>query len=122
MADLLGSRVRLRCHGGETARPFAMASTHPADIQPAHPGEAGIPARVIARSYRGGSWSYELRPETDPSLRLPMVLPDTAAAPEPGARLDLAFRDLWAIPPAGVPGPGTAPTSSSHLTEQFQCA
>ncbi|ABL69186.1 MULTISPECIES: ABC transporter ATP-binding protein [Paracoccus] len=125
MADLLGTRVRLRCHAGETARPLAMASTHPADIQPVHPGEAGIPARVTARTYRGGSWSYELRPETDPSLRLPMVLPDTATPPEPGARLDLAFRDLWAIPLSGTSAPGAAPipsSSSSHLTEQFQCA
>ena len=133
-ADLLGARVRLRCHGGEVSRPLAMASTHPADIQPAHPGEVSIPARVTARTYRGGSWSYELRPEAAPSLRVPVVLPDSAAAPEPGARLDLAFRDLWAIPLSGTPSFGiSAPAASAfgaapnstfspHLTEQFQCA
>lgn len=124
LADLLGTRVRLRCHGGETARPMAVASTHPADIQPANPGEVGIPARVAARSYRGGIWSYELRPDADPSLRLPMLLPDTATPPEPGARLDLALRDLWAIPAAGISASGSAPittSSSSQFTEQFQC-
>ncbi|MDQ7775111.1 MAG: ABC transporter ATP-binding protein [Paracoccus aminovorans] len=120
-AELLGSRVRLRCHGDETARPLAMASTHPAEIQPALAGDSGIPARVTARSYRGGAWSYALRPEADPSLLLPMLLPDGATAPEPGARLTLAFRDLWAIPlPGARPGGPTA--SSPHPTEQFQCA
>ena len=124
-ADLLGRRLRLRCHAGETARSLAMASTHPADIHIAAPDETGIPARVIARTYRGGSWSYELRPEADPTLKLPMSLPDTAAPPEPGALLDLAFRDLWAIPLAdafrshGAPPPSFP---SPHLTEQFQCA
>ncbi|MGA0614107.1 ABC transporter ATP-binding protein [Paracoccus sp. KR1-242] len=123
-ADLLGARVRLRCHAGEVARPLAVASTHPVDILPARPGEAGIPARVTARTYRGGGWSYDLRPEADPGLRLPMMLPDTDAAPEPGAILDLVFRDLWTIPLSGSHAPGTAPgpSFSSHLTEQFQCA
>lgn len=117
VADVLGHRVTLRCGPAEVARDLAQAALHAADIEvlPATSAQEGIAARVAGRIYRGGSWSLDLRPVADLSLRLNANLPDTGGAvPATGDAVRIGFRDLWAIPaPAGGT---TLPQSLSTMT------
>ncbi|WP_325099739.1 ABC transporter ATP-binding protein [Aquamicrobium zhengzhouense] len=125
-ATLLGVEVALRAEAAQGPVPMAIATCHPSNLRLSGPNEAnGLDVVITSRVYRGGRWSFEIRPHADPSLTYTIDLPDHGGSlPQPGEDARVAFDDLWLLPE----GQGTqfdfTKTNQSSPTDQkkvFQC-